>query len=528
MQKYRLEFNYIFSAMAAIGIALGISIGDIRSSAILILLSIINLIIIKKLFNKNQRTHSLLLKETSDIFQLLLQTSLIVILIVVLCAYIFGLAKNIALLFALGVIASTLPLGMFIVFYLIFNNFNKKLNIKNSLNNVDIGSVEYIVGEISELFNNKKLKFNEISEELEQSLIAAKSAHIKLLFHDSLDNYHAKGLSLKLGVEKIIHSKDLLNKTDSQIYALINKGALLNKLSDYDKQRIVNVLNSKKKYILACANTKKSQNVYSEADIILGGRDFNKLIETVLSGRVNQINFNIILRSFIATATAGIITVVFGLVALGSYKIAPALTPPLLMLAGILLIMPLYAMSFDKPEGSYLKSSPKDPEKQVFNVFSFAGLVGFGIMTAALSVVTYLLYFQIIGVSAVNLTDFNVPLYHQATTLALLTFSLCTMLFIVFERADKHPKVYSDYLIDNPRLLLAFGFNILILILVIYSAPLQTLFRTGPLGLIEWLSAIACSGVYVILRQIQRYTRKHSRKAILELQKELTKPRKLT
>jgi magnesium-transporting ATPase (P-type) len=527
MKKYRLKFNYVFSAMAATGIALALLMSDYRTLSILTALTAINLLIIKKLLDINQRTHSLFLRELSNIFELLLQIALILMLLVIAGSYLAGISKDTALLFALGVIVSALPISVFIIIYLIFNNFNKKLNIKNSLNNVDIGSVEYIIGESSELFNNKKLKFNEISNEIEQSAVSAKLAHIKLLIHDDLNNYHAKGLALKLGLEKIVHSKDLKDKTDNQIYGLISRGALLNNISINDKKRIISVLNYKQKYILACASSKRSQESYAEADLTLGSRDFIKLMAVVLEGRVNQINFNIIFRTIVATAGAGMTAVVFSLLAFCYYKIAPPLTPLLLMFASLILIPPLFAMAFDQPEKNYLKSKPKNPEEQIFNAFSFLGLIGFGVMTATLSFLAYLLYFQIVGVSPLNLTDFNVPLYHQATTLAFLTFSICTMLYIIFERADKHRKVYSDFLIDNPRLIASFGFNILILILVIYLEPLQYVLKTGSLGLMEWLVAIACSGIYVLLCQTQRYTRKHSRRAVIELQKELTKPRKL-
>ena len=145
MKKYRLKFNYVFSAMAATGIALALLMSDYRTLSILTALTAINLLIIKKLLDINQRTHSLFLRELSDIFELLLQIALILMLLVIAGSYLAGISKDTALLFALGVIVSALPISVFIIIYLIFNNFNKKLNIKNSLNNVDIGSVEYII-----------------------------------------------------------------------------------------------------------------------------------------------------------------------------------------------------------------------------------------------------------------------------------------------------------------------------------------------------------------------------------------------
>ena len=666
MNKYQLQFNYIFTAMAGVGVVLAIIIKDYRTLLLLVFLSAINLLIIKRLYATTKENKSLFLREISDIFNLLIQASLFVILLVVICAYLAGMSQNIALLLALGVIVSLVPFSLFIINYLIFNKFNKTINIKNSLNIIDTGSVEYIVGEISELFNKEKLKVNEISvgkdiyklklkdnksvlinqrngnatdSQLENlqlllsgfaksqiielkdlasqfiiknnplpnvnyqmgdskkildacseiwdhahvrkltakdrqvfidyidrhehtgkrlvgflyqekgtknkifmgiacleqnvsdvtanNLRGAKSAHIKLIaFSNELANY-AKEQSRKYNLGTLIDADTINQKTDAQVFSLINKGALIYGASDSLKKRIVGVLNNKNKHVLACINNKTSKANFAGADIVLNISDFNKTISYIFSGRTNQHNMNVILRSILATGTAGVSCVVLSLLAISTYKIAPFLTPVLLIVAGLLLIPPLLAVESDKTDKSFLKSRPKDPEKQIFNLRSYTGLIGFGLIASVLTATSYLIYFMSINLSPVNLTDFSVPYYHHATTVAFVTFSLCTILYIIFERAIKHPKIYIDYMIDNKRLLIAIIVNIVLVGIIVYTKPMQFMFKTTPLGLVDVLIVLACGGAYILARQAQRYTRKHTRKAVLELHRELTKPRKL-
>jgi magnesium-transporting ATPase (P-type) len=100
------------------------------------------------------------------------------------------------------------------------------------------------------------------------------------------------------------------------------------------------------------------------------------------------------------------------------------------------MIFPLTAISNDQPIQEFYNKGPKDPEKQFFSISNFAGLLGFGSIATILAYLSYIFYFQRISISPVNLTDFSVPIYHQATTQAFLTLCICSILFVFFERAD--------------------------------------------------------------------------------------------
>lgn len=648
--------------MTGAGLLLSVINKDLRSVVIISLILIINLSFIYELFRQRKNVSSLALKEVSDVYSMMFQISILLCAIVAIMSFINGIGKGVSLIFITAVIIASLPISIFTILYLIFKKPSQKLNIKNSLNNVDIGSVEYIVGEFNNNFIKKILKINEIyigkdkytakysennidlinsktgkanSKQLESlqlffracstnkdliplsikhlsqsektndmdykvddaekilitckeiwdhghirkltskdrlflhqfinsaniagnetlglcyrektskdlvllgvvslrlsldkkeadAIYKADKGHIKLILFTDVVQNKAETLAKLLGLNKLISQNDVAKLTDAKLYAEVSKGVVGFRLNDNTKNRIVNVLNDRKKFVLTTTYSKSS--VQNNADINLRRPDFTALIDILMQGRTNQNNINIILRSVIATCFACLSTVVLGVITISVYKIAPVVTTPFIVLIALLLILPLAAIIKDRPIDDFYRQRPKDPEKQIFNFSSFVGLAGFGLITAFLSYASYLLYFQRIAISPVNLTDFSVPLYHQATTQAFLVLYICSILYIFFERADSHKSVYSQFIWSNGKFLAASIMSTIILIVLAYTRIGHTAFQLTTPNLADWFVALGCGVVYIVVRQIQRYTRKHTRKAIIELQNELTKQRKL-
>lgn len=636
---------------------------DYRSAALIALVLLVNLRLIFEIFKYRKTVNSYVLKELSDIYTLLFQISILLASTVAALSYLSGLSKSVSIIFITAVLMSSLPFSIFLIFYLIFKKPSQKLNIKNSLNFVDIGSSEYIVGEFNNNFIKKILKVNEILigkdkyttrhtennidlinsktgkatakqleslqlffqacathknlislsikhlgdtrkvkgidykvDEAEKILIScqeiwdhghvrkltkkdrlsfhefinkqslaghetlglcytekssktvvllgvtslvssldnkevnaltkAEQGHIKLVLFTDVAQSKAINLSNLIGCNKILSQAEVAKLTDGQLFTALNKGAVGYRLNDSAKDRIVDVLNNRKKFVLTTAYSKNSNNKNS-ADINLLRPDFAALVEMLMAGRSRQNNINVIFRSIIATCFACLAAVLLGVLTITMYKIAPVITTPLVVLISLLLILPLAAIIKDNPIEDYFKKRPRDPEKQIFNFTSFLGLAGFGLIAAVLSYASYLLYFERISISPVNLTDFSVPLYHQATTQAFLVLYVCSILYIFFERADSHKSVYSQFIWSNRRFLDATVLSILLLVVFAYTSAGQFIFQLTAPSLTDWIVAIVCGLVYMVIRQIQRYTRKHSRKAIIELQNELTKQRKL-
>ncbi len=664
MKSMSRQFINIYFAMALAMAGISAANKDYKTASIVVVISLVNLIIAKRLIGLTLNSKSILIREVSDITGLILQSAMIATLLAVIFGWFAGVSVPTITLFIVGILAATLPSGILAVLYGCLYAISKIQKLSGPVNAIDIGSVEYIIGEHNELFNEVGLKVNEIAigkdlygfkkgdqtaeltnrksgkvsasqiesmqvffaglmdtknqplrdlatnyvdtksvssrltfqsgglkEILDDSLDLWDHSHVRKLskndrelFEDYLKRHYQKGHAVlglsyqvkgskhnvfvgavalehdiqddlvsalrgasdgriklvvsydgsletaqsivkKIGLGSIINAADIEGRSDSKLVTLIGKnGALVYGLSASQKTKLVAALNSRKKYILACASSAETKKTYSEADILVGSTKIGDLISNIFAGRVNQINMNVVLRSTLASNTASLACVLLSLIILITIKVAPILTAPELLLASILLIVPLIALISDSPRDKYMTAKPKDPEIQIFNPSSFIGLLGFGLIAAALSYSSFIIFFNRAGISPVNLTDLTLPLYHHATTQAFLTLSICTMLFLFFERADNHAKVYSEYLWENKKLLLAIAGSIGLIILAIYTPAGQFIFGTQSLNLIDWLIAIAAGGIYIGLRQIQRYTRKHTRKAVLQLQKELTKP----
>lgn len=164
-------------------------------------------------------------------------------------------------------------------------------------------------------------------------------------------------------------------------------------------------------------------------------------------------------------------------------------------------------------------------EKKSLSSYSFTikllgKFLGFGVIAGALAYGNFLLFFVRNGLSAKFLST-TTPLYLESTSLVVLTIVLCSYLQILFERAEKKQTFFSSYLWKNKKLNIAFCLSLLLLIIAIYTPVIRSLFGFYPLSFLDWICAFVATGLYLTFRIIQRHTRRHTRKAVLELYKEI-------
>jgi hypothetical protein len=69
--------------------------------------------IILKLFKSRKSVSSLLIKEVSDIFDLLFQTAIVASALITIALYLAGLSKSIAITFIATTLVACLPLNIF-------------------------------------------------------------------------------------------------------------------------------------------------------------------------------------------------------------------------------------------------------------------------------------------------------------------------------------------------------------------------------------------------------------------------------
>lgn len=147
-------------------------------------------------------------------------------------------------------------------------------------------------------------------------------------------------------------------------------------------------------------------------------------------------------------------------------------------------------------------------------------ILAFGILAAVITYLSYLLFFGYHTLSPEYIDTSNL-LYRQATTVALVTLAFCQAINVFFVRADHHKQILSDYLLSNKQLVVAYGWSLFLIIVLVYIPWLQSIFHTTAIGVREWAAVILCAGLYGTFRRLQRYTKKHTRHEVIKLHREL-------
>lgn len=142
-----------------------------------------------------------------------------------------------------------------------------------------------------------------------------------------------------------------------------------------------------------------------------------------------------------------------------------------------------------------------------------------GLIIGALAAGNFLFFFVRHGVS-ISQVPTTAPAYTEATALAGLTVLLCVLAHLLHHRF--HLSLHLELSrIRKQRLLLGYAGLALYMLAFVYIALLVV---TQPLQMptmVDWFFASLAAGIFVAIREFQRYDRKHHRKALRALHREV-------
>lgn len=208
-----------------------------------------------------------------------------------------------------------------------------------------------------------------------------------------------------------------------------------------------------------------------------------------------------------ADSAALVLLVLIGLAVLAGWHIPLALTISQLLAVSVLILpLPLIALAWDE-------RFPRHHD-------GLAKYLAFGAVAAALAYANFLFSFARNGLEP-DYVSINNPYYFKAAALALVTMVLCQAINLLLVRANDHESFFTGHLTNNKKLLVAFAASLFIMAIIIYAPGVRSYFGTGPLSLVDWLWAIVAGGIYLGARLLQRHTRKHSRRAVIALHREV-------
>jgi Ca2+-transporting ATPase len=378
-----------------------------------------------------------------------------------------------------------------------------------------------------------------LREAVPAAMKAAQRAHVKVSIVTGDYPSTAKAIALKANLSDditIILGDELKGLADSQILGLVEHGgAVFSRVAPEDKLRIVEIVKRsghvvavtgdgindapalKRADIGVAMGLTGTDVAKDSAEIVLLDDSFDTLVKAIEQGRLTYQNIRKAARCALTDNAGELITVLLGLAVIPLFHIQPAITPiQILAIDVVAQILPITALGWDKPLANLMREKPRNLRNHIINTRAIGGFIGFGALAAGLSYANYLFFFMRHHLSPTYIATTN-PLYIQATTLTYLTLVLCLYVYLLFERADTHDRFFSSYLWSNKKLLLAFAFSFILIGNILYNPWVRPYFTSGSLDVIDWLTALGFAAIYMAIRLLQRHTRKHTRKAVIEL-----------
>jgi Ca2+-transporting ATPase len=376
-----------------------------------------------------------------------------------------------------------------------------------------------------------------------KAMLTTRAAHVKVSIITGDYPTTAKAIAEKANLAEdinIILGDELDKLADSQILQLVEKGgAVFSRVAPEDKLRIVEIVKHSghvvavtgdgindapalKRADIGVAMGRTGTDVAKQSsDIILLDDSFDTLVGAIKEGRLTYQNIKKAARCALTDNAGELITVLLGLSAVAIFHIPPAISPiQILAIDVVAQILPITALGWDKPLANLMHEKPRNLHDHIINPRAITGFIGFGALAACFSFLNFLFFFVRHNLSPRYIDPAN-PLYLEATTLTYLTLVLCLYVYLLFERADAHEKFFTKYLWSNKHLLIAFGLSFFLIGNVIYNPVVAPYFSSHPLTIIDWLTALFFAGAYLCFRLLQRHTRKHTRRAVVALHREL-------
>jgi P-type Ca2+ transporter type 2C len=411
--------------------------------------------------------------------------------------------------------------------------------------------------------NPKKMAFDEVEknltflgivsmvdplhEQVPAAMEVARNAHITVSIITGDSPATAEAIARKAHLVPpgkditVILGDQLAHLADTQVIQILERGgAVFSRVAPEDKLRIVELVKQHgqvvavtgdgindapalKRADIGVAMGKTGTDVAKQAaEIILLDDSFDTLVGAIEQGRLTYKNITKAARSALTTNAAELGAVLIGLISQTVFHVPIAITAiQILAIDVIAQIFPVAALGWDPAQNQLMKDKPRNLHDHIINRRAVGTFLAYGFLAAGLAYANFLLFFVRRHISPVHISTTS-PVYEQATILTYLTIVLCQFTNLLLIRTDDREPFFTRYLWSNKKLLLAFGLSIFCILNIMYDPFIRPYFSAGPLELGDWLLAVAAAIVYLTISLFRRHSKKHSRKVVLELHRQLT------
>lgn len=345
-------------------------------------------------------------------------------------------------------------------------------------------------------------------DEIKQAIADCKSAGIETMIvtgdHATTTIAVAKQIGIYKKDDVVLTGKDVEEMSDLQLENIIDKIRIVARVLPIQKLRIVSALQKKGHVVAMTGDGVNDSPALKKADIgvsmgitgtdvskevskaILVDDNFATIVNGIKEGR-NIYDKMIKSAKYLLSCNAGEIFTVFFAILLGFPL--PLLPLQILLMSILTDDFPALGLGFEKGEPKIMKRPPRVPNENPISRKLFLSIIIFGF---------------IMGLGTLLLFNSYLPFgLSKAQTVAFTTLVMFQVFAVVSSR-----RLYSGFRHLNPftnkYLSGAIFLSIAIQLIVIYFPPLQIVFGTVSLALIDWVKIIVVSSLGFIIMEVSK------------------------
>lgn len=158
--------------------------------------------------------------------------------------------------------------------------------------------------------------------------------------------------------------------------------------------------------------------------------------------------------------------------------------------------LPALALGVDPVDPNIMRRRPRPPDEPVVTRERAMLMLAQGTFIAACSLIafSFVLFLEKEGLE-------------RARTAAFVVLS-CSQLFHAYNCRSQTESLFKIGVFTNDKLLLATGISFVLQMIVVYAPPLQTVFKTEPLSLFDWVLVVGLSSMPLWAMEIFKYVRR--------------------
>lgn len=357
-------------------------------------------------------------------------------------------------------------------------------------------------------------------KEVSHSLKMAQEAgiEVKIITGDNPITAKAIGKQIGLNTGKVITGNQIDRLKDSELIKVIKNTTIFARTKPNHKYRIVNLLKKHQEVVAVTGDgvndapalkhadvgiamgIKGTEATKEVADIVLKDDNFATIVNTIKEGR--RIYHNIL--SFIKYMLSANFDTIMAVALITLIGLPMPILPLQILWINLATdALPALALGNSPADTNIMKAPPRKKNEKILKKFIVF------IMTAALlqTIVNLFTYFYGTSIDTslgIDLTNLSLPSHTR--TLVFTQIVLFELLFVFTCKEEKQITIKS--LTSNKTLILAVLISLAMQVIMIYTPIMQTIFKTVPLTLKEWLILLLFASTAFLVAPISNIIKK--------------------